>query len=327
MNMVFAFVILISSLDASDIRAISDGGRADLSIIDVNKSAIKKQKKEKKPKVQVMAKLSKKEVKLAEPFYLIVEAIREEGQRINVSDPISDYGVSLIESPKKEFKSEQNKIKEIIRLKLAAFAIDDVFTPEFRLLIDQEEIIISKMSVNVLLSLDENSAKEGLSSENPPLKLLMFDDRPLAILAVLIVFIILLLFFSWLSSKRGPPPKKPKKLKPKVPIYVQALERMDKLEKSDYLKDKELEKFVNEAVNILRWYLGENYFIDTLDMTSTELHEALLQVLDPNLDVKVIAELINSSDFVKFAKAETTAQACAKLCMGIRDIINSTKKV
>jgi len=149
--------------------------------------------------------------------------------------------------------------------------------------------------------------------------------RPGAFAAVALFAAAIGLLLWWLHRRRPPASAAPPRRVIEPPPDVVALKRLRELERSNLIAQGELERFVDEAVEILRWYLGKRYQVDALESTSRELHQALSRVLDAKLDVDEVDKLLSDADLVKFARAPTTTRACAGLLEEIGGLVRRTR--
>lgn len=279
-----------------------------------------------KPSLAVSAHLEPDKVALGQPFDLVVEVHRAPGQRLLIPEALSTKTVELLQPPVRSMAEKEGKIVELIRFRFAAFALKDVRTPEIKLQTgDGETYEVLPLPVQVQRGLAKEQVEQGLADPVQPIALTRFDKRPVAIAISLAVFLLTLLFFAWLNHRRGPAPAPLKKVSLEPPPHLVALKRLKELERSALVQRAELDRFVSEVTAILRWYLGKRYQIDALDMTTSELHQALLGVLDPGLDAHQVGAILRDADMVKFARASTTAQACAQIIEAIRSLIHATK--
>ncbi len=274
----------------------------------------------------VIARLEPERVHLAETFELVIEVRRPDGTRIQLPDPLDPGALELVGEVKRSQRQAEGHVVETLRVPLAAFALDDVETPALTLrLADGELLEVPPLPVQVLRSLDAEAAGQGLAEAATPLALERFDSRPVAVLAALGIFALLLAGFSWMNRRRGRPAIVAPPAPPPRPADEVALEKLDALARSPWIRARELERFVDAAVAVLREYLGTRYRLAALDMTSGELLTALEGVLDARLEVAEIGAILDSADLVKFARASTTAQACAGLIESIRKLVLATR--
>lgn len=95
--------------------------------------------------------------------------------------------------------------------------------------------------------------------------------------------------------------------KPKVPAIITAREKLSQLKDANLWQSGKLKEFYTDLTDIVREYLEGQFNIEAIEMTSDEILTEVRKIdLDSNTFSKLQDTLI-TADFVKFAKANTTA--------------------
>ncbi len=112
--------------------------------------------------------------------------------------------------------------------------------------------------------------------------------------------------------------------KPLAPPHILAWNRLDELLRSGRLHSDEARAVLSELSDILREYLGSRYRIHALDMTSTELLQALQAVDLRDVKIEEIRDFTDVSDLVKFAGVALDAQALSDWHQFVRGVVDRT---
>lgn len=86
-----------------------------------------------------------------------------------------------------------------------------------------------------------------------------------------------------------------------VDIKTLAMEKLDKLWQKNYISLGLIKEFYLELTEIIRWYIGEKYNVNALELTTEELFVALKKVVDKKYNIE-LKSFLDNADLVKFAK-------------------------
>lgn len=90
---------------------------------------------------------------------------------------------------------------------------------------------------------------------------------------------------------------------PDEPIHIIALREFDKLEKKELWQKSQHKEFYSQLTEILRRYIDRRYGISSLEMTSSETLDSLLNIGFENKDLfDVLSDILTRADLSKFAK-------------------------
>jgi hypothetical protein len=154
-------------------------------------------------------------------------------------------------------------------------------------------------------------------------------DWKVIIRIALIVAGILLLaavgFYYW--RKRQGKGILPERKAPERPAHEVALEALHRLRESDWLATGQIKTFYVELSEIIRRYIEGRYFVPALELTTSELMNNLQSVAIDNRPREMIAELLEMSDLVKFAKYAPPSDAHEHTLQLAESFVETTKLV
>lgn len=113
---------------------------------------------------------------------------------------------------------------------------------------------------------------------------------------------------------------------PRPPEEV-ALERLDLLEKEDWLSQGAFDRFYTALSECLREYLGGRYRFDSMDMTTTELLRRLKRAQLTTATFEMLEPLMLEFDLVKFARKLPTATQAAQALEETRRFVKESTPV
>lgn len=111
---------------------------------------------------------------------------------------------------------------------------------------------------------------------------------------------------------------------PQIPPHVLAFERLDALAGSERIEAEEPRLIYGELSEILRGYLEGRYRIPALDMTSTELIDALSGKRLVGVTLAEFQDFTAEGDLVKFARQAATPERLRDQLGWIRQVVQRT---
>lgn len=108
--------------------------------------------------------------------------------------------------------------------------------------------------------------------------------------------------------------KKPKvvvveeKKKPTIPAIITARAKLNEMKDNELWNSAKTKDYYTDLTDIAREYLEGQFEIDAVEMTTDEIMEAVNKLNLNNLTKSKLQETLTTADFVKFAKANPTAE-------------------
>jgi hypothetical protein len=142
------------------------------------------------------------------------------------------------------------------------------------------------------------------------------------IFMAILVAIVLLAAFAWYSHKTGLLGTGIKKEPVRPPEDV-AKEKLEALRNSDLLAQGNFKAYYIELTDILRHYLEGRYSISAPDRTTSELMRELKNILERK-DIYSLRDLLERSDFIKFAKGSPDSKEIELDWNLVKDFVDKT---
>lgn len=108
--------------------------------------------------------------------------------------------------------------------------------------------------------------------------------------------------------------KKPKvvvveeKKKPTIPAIITARAKLNEMKDNELWNSAKTKDYYTDLTDIAREYLEGQFEIDAVEMTTDEIMQAVNELNLNNLTKSKLQETLTTADFVKFAKANPTAE-------------------
>ncbi len=114
------------------------------------------------------------------------------------------------------------------------------------------------------------------------------------------------------------------KVEPKLPPHEQALKDIERIKTEKSWQKEESKTYYTELTDVLRTYIKERFGFNALEMTSTEIVDALLQEKDQK-SIAELKDLFSTADLVKFAKFNPLMNENDRNLVSAINFINETK--
>ena len=133
-------------------------------------------------------------------------------------------------------------------------------------------------------------------------------------------------YYLWRKKNDKPiiPFKKPIMIKPAHEIALKAL---IELERENLIEKDEISPYYTELSNILREYIENRYFLKALEMTTTEMLDAIEKELLYDTIGDIVKSVLTESDLVKFARFKPDISVGKTLLDSTVALVEKTKVV
>lgn len=111
-----------------------------------------------------------------------------------------------------------------------------------------------------------------------------------------------------------------------IPADVIALEKLNVLKQSRKWETENEKVYVSELTEIIREYIENRFDIKALEMTSSEILNAMKGDLLNELEIEQLSNTLNVSDMIKFAKSKADASLHEKFVDDAIEMVESSKE-
>ncbi len=147
---------------------------------------------------------------------------------------------------------------------------------------------------------------------------------------ILAIIIALIIRNRWKNRKVKPtysgPPDLPQRKIDRIPPDVTALKKLKSLKESRMWETENEKAYVSELTEIIREYIENRFEIKALEMTSSEVLDAMKGDLLNELQMEQLGNTLNVSDMIKFAKSKADASLHEKFVDDAIDMVESSKE-
>lgn len=202
----------------------------------------------------------------------------------------------------------------------ATVAATDSFLVEVRSTLSAEELeSVSSTRPETLGTL------EAMAAGDPPPAVFLVPNNLLLLAGAGLVGLILVVVAAraLLRSRAQKPQVVP--MPPPRPAHEVVLERLQALERADYVSKGAFNLFYTELSFALRAYLGSRYGFDALERTVDELLEHVQTLSTPGLDRSALQGLLFEAEQIKFAKYRPRAEAATEALRTARTLVDRSR--
>lgn len=110
------------------------------------------------------------------------------------------------------------------------------------------------------------------------------------------------------------------------PAYITALRELDKIKAQKLWQQKKVKEYYVRITHTIRWYISKRFDIPALEETSDEIIDQLGFLKLDHENYKILSDLLNLADLVKFAKGEPNPDENVIHLDNAYDFIKKTKE-
>ena len=285
--------------------------------------------------------LAREEIHVGDRAELRVTVIHEKEVTVNLPAGLSLHDdVKVLKRRTQEPETLDNgKVKQEFILQLAPFSVGELELAPIRVIytypkggassggapamseVATEPVVLrvkSLMANEPSPRLKPNDAPVVVLEENRTLKIVL-----IVIGAVLAGILLGFLLFLFLRKRR----RRPKPAPPPRPAHEVAFEKLRRLADSSLRDEERYTDFYFGVSEAFREYLGNRYDFDSLEMTTTELMDAMSKVAPHDLSLEELREFSEECDLVKFAKYKPTRKEADDVLSAAFDMVERSKKI
>jgi hypothetical protein len=261
--------------------------------------------------LNVSVRVDPPQVRIGEPFTYEVVITHPKDQRYELALPKEPGDFELLDQTRNR-KDGADSATTTFGVRMSAFALGKVAVPELKFDVATPEgpkqFTLDGREVEVAATLPPEAEGQGaeLFDYQPPQEVPIRSWRlVLALLAALATALLAWALMRWWKNR-----PKHVVVEPPQPLDVRTRRALDAL-KAENLPARGLVKdHYFRLSEIIRGYLGERYGFEALECTSSELMAALRKLHAPGLPEDALMRFVSESDMVKYARAESSPEAC-----------------
>lgn len=237
-------------------------------------------------------------------------------------------GVEIIDTAKPDTQFLNDRQRLLITQEYTVTSFDSAlyYLPPMEVTVDKKTYKSKALALKVYSMPVDTLHPEQFFGQKPVMKapfawedwygLMGFSFLALPLLGLLIYFII--------RVRDNKPIIRKIKVEPKLPPHQAALQEIERIKNEKIWQKGRSKEYYTELTDTLRTYMKDRFGFNALEMTSSEIIEALLEFQDKEA-IKDLKLLFQTADLVKFAKHDPQMNENDANLINAMDFINETK--
>lgn len=195
-----------------------------------------------------------------------------------------------------------NRIQIDRQLLVTSFDSGFYYIPPFRYISNSDTFQTNSLSLKVIpFEVDTTAAEFDIKTVMAP-PFVWKDYAYIILLGLLIPLLIIAGFYIYRRMKNKKPLIGNTKETPLLPADVRALNALETIKQQKLWQNNREKEYYTEITDILRQYIQERFRIPAMEMTSYEILSGIKASHEARSVYENLKQILNTSDFVKFAK-------------------------
>jgi hypothetical protein len=180
------------------------------------------------------------------------------------------------------------------------------YIPPFKYVFGEDTFATESLSLKIVpVDVPEEATAADIKDikdvAEPPFVLWDFVPMWLLVLILVLVLLVVVAYFviKYFKNRKVEEQLPPQK---RIPPYQLAMQELQALRESKLWQQGQEKQYYTRLVDILREYIDSRFGINAMEMTSSQILDALRRNKDTKEVNKYLNEILSMADFVKFAK-------------------------
>lgn len=262
-------------------------------------------------KLLVSARMDSAVIWMGEQTSIKLEMIQDKGELAQLAIPSDTLteGIEIITvTPGDTAEIKNGRIQINREVIITSFDSGFYYIPPLKYVLDKDTFASQPLSLKVApIPVDTVSADniKAIKDVRSP-RFYLWDYIPGYIWKILFVILLVSAIIYWCYNDENKTKKKEPK-KRTVPPYEKAMQALQALKEEKLWQGGQDKQYYTRLTDILREYLDGRFSINAMEMTSTEILDALRRNSETRVVERHMKEILKVADFVKFAKMRPLA--------------------
>lgn len=280
--------------------------------------------------VTVKAKIDSSRIWIGEQTRIHIEVSQDKGKIVQMPtfDKTIMEGIELLEFSKPDTTElDDRRIRIDMSYLVTSFDSGLYYLPPFKYVLDKDTFESNSVGLKVL-TLPVDTVKKQFY----PIKTVLTpnfvwaDIHFIVLFTLIILFLIVLGIYAYIRYKRNKPFLINEKREPELPPHIKAVNQLEQIKQEKLWQQGREKDYHTRLTDVIRIYLHDRFGLNSLEMTSAEILSVLRSIPETQAVYLQLKEVLELSDYVKFAKFYPVPEENERSMMNALLFINNTKK-
>lgn len=277
--------------------------------------------------VTVRAKIDSSSILIGEQTRIHLELSQEKGKvlQMPVFDKAIMPGIELLSVEKPDTTElDNNRIRIDMSYLVTSFDSGLYYIPPFKYALGKDTFLSNSIGLKVLTLRVDTISKKIFPIKTVFAPEFVWADYHFSVLLILIIlFLITMGIYAYLRKKNNRPLFV--RIEPELPPHVKAMSELEHIKQEKLWQQGREKDYHTRLTDVLRVYLHDRFGLNALEMTSAEILDVLHSLPEAKSVYIQLKQVMELSDFVKFAKFQPVPEENERSMMNALLFINTTK--
>lgn len=212
---------------------------------------------------------------------------------------------------------------------VTAFEDSLLFIPPQAFVVGNDTIWSNSVSLKVIQPFDIDPKSTEVADIKPVINVrfdwnTLFKIYLLVLLIIIIVLAVVILIRKYMLKKPVIPQRQV--IEPEIPAHQKALAALDRIKNEKIWQKGRIKEYYTQLTDVVRKYIAERFGINSMEMTSDEILDALeILRFEQKSAFECLKQILRIADLVKFAKWESNPSEIELSLMNAYLFVNQTK--
>lgn len=278
--------------------------------------------------VTVRATIDSSSILIGEQTRIRLELSQDKGKAVlmPVFEKLIMPGIELIKASKADTTELDNgRIRIDLSYLVTSFDSGLYYIPPFKVVLEKDTFASNQLGLKVMTFPVDTVKKQIYDIKTVFSPEFVWADYHFMVMSILLaLFLLVMGIYAYLRRKKNKPFLINLRKEPELPPHIKAVNELEHIKQEKLWQQGREKDYHTRLTDVLRVYLHDRFGLNALEMTSAEILEVLGSKPEAQSVYRQLKDVMELSDFVKFAKFYPVAEENERSMMNALLFINST---